>query len=547
MRVNILKKPIVATLLYTILITLALMLADLAFAYSNENFIFQITRKEFLNKLFWFVLIVSFIAKKKFRLAIFLLVVVASFVQYTHFEYFGKNIGGIDFYLIQGNVKEVVEIFSTMKQIIIKPSIIAITLFFVIYIIDLKFGANTYQFKVGIYLLFIGLLLISAQVFYVSNIKTGDFSDRERHKDSKLIYPTTNRHSARNFFISANYFLFGIVPKKLINSGVEFAVLEKPKLINNNVNRTIILVLGESLRFDKFNLDGNKLTPKLQTLKNSDSFFFKKVYSGGTMTKVSFSTLIHRIKNPGGLRQITEEDNCLFKLAKENQFNTYFLSAQNTWHLQIIRDMMCPKYIDKLIERDTFDSYMKPTGYDEDLQTLIGQLDDKLGVLKPNNFIVLQQRGSHTPYEKQYPVEFDKFSPYENTALYTDHSLYNLITFVNKQAKGETFIFYVSDHGELLGENGKKGHGHLTKEVYEVPFVMLTNTKDTAIKKQFETIRSHYDISNYILTLLGYEADLHGAEDREIMILNADLDGFSGYGTINVKDGVESEIQIKKH
>lgn len=547
MLTSILKKPIVATLLYTILITLALMLADLAFAYSNEHFIFEITRKEFLNKLFLFVLIVSFIAKRKLRIVIFLLVVVVSFVQYTHFEYFGKNISGIDFYLIQGNVQEVVEIFSTMKQIIIWPTVIAITLFLVIYMIDLKLGVRTYQFKTGIYLFSICLFVISSQVFYVANLKTGEFSDRERHNDSKLIYPTTNRHSARNFFISANYFLFGIVPKKLINSGVEFAVLEKPKLIHNNVNRTIFLVLGESLRFDKFNLDKNKLTPKLQTLKNSDSFFFKKVYSGGTMTKVSFSTLIHRIKNQGGLRQITEENNCLFKLAKENQFSTYFLSAQNTWHLQIIRDMMCPKYIDKLVERDTFDNYMKPTGYDEDLQTLIGLLDDKLGILKPNNFIVLQQRGSHTPYEKQYPVEFDKFSPYENTALYTDHSLYNLITFINERAKGETFIFYVSDHGELLGENGKKGHGHLSKEVYEVPFIMVTNSKDAEIKKQFEAIRSHYDISNYILSLLGYEADLHGEEDREIMILNADLDGFSGYGTINIRNGVESEIQIKKH
>lgn len=539
MFIKLLKKPVIATLLYTALITFVLMLADLGYAYSNENFIFEITRKEFLNKIFWVVLIVSFLPKKFFRLTVFLLIVVASFTQYTHFEYFGKNISAIEFYLMKGNVQEFVEILNSMKQIVIIPGILSFISFVFIYYADSIFEQHLLKFKYGAHLFLISLFVISAQVLHLANFKKGKL----RHTDSKLIYPITNRHSARNFFISANYFVFGILPKKIFGDNTDYSVLEKPILLNNQVKRTILLVLGESLRYDTFKLEGNKLTPKLQSLKNTDSFFFKKIYAGGTMTKVSVSTLINRLKNPGGLRQISEENNCLFKLAKENAFNTYFLSAQNTSHLQVIRDMMCPKYIDQLIDRDAFDQYIKPTGYDEDLQSLLGKLE----LLKPNNFIVLQHRGSHTPYEKQYPESFDKYSPYENTALYTDNSLYDLISFVNQRANHETFIFYVSDHGELLGENGKNGHGHLVKEVFEVPFIMATNSKDEVIKKQFDNIRSHYDLSNYILSLLGYKADLHGAENRDITVLNADLDGFSGYGVIHVKDNIESEIEIIKH
>jgi glucan phosphoethanolaminetransferase (alkaline phosphatase superfamily) len=258
---------------------------------------------------------------------------------------------------------------------------------------------------------------------------------------------------------------------------------------------------------------------------------------------VSVSTLINRLKYPNGLPQISQEDNCLFKLAKENNFSTYFLSGQTTSHLQIIRDLMCPKYIDKLVDRNDFPVYIKPKGYDEDLQTLI----EKMNLLEEKHLIVLQQRGSHSPYAKQYPKEYDKHTPYENTALYTDNSLYKLIKYVKENSKSETFLFYVSDHGELLGENGKKGHGHLSKEVYEVPFLMYTNSKNEKLKEQFKHTKNHYDISNYVLSLLGYKAELIKEEDRRLYILNADLDGFSGYGTIDINSSVESRIEIKRY
>ena len=365
----------------------------------------------------------------------------------------------------------------------------------------------------------------------------------KKQSDNKIIYPVANRHSARNFFVSMNYFLAGILPKKAFGTSLEFPILEKPKLLHYDLNRTVILIIGESLRYDVFALYDNKLTLKLQSLKSDKNFFHKKIYAGGTMTKVSVATLINRLKYPSTLQQINDEKNCLFKLAKENDFGTYFLSAQRDKNLEMIRDMICPKSIDTLITRDTFDSYMLPSGYDEDLKTVL----KKLNILDKNNFIVMQQRGSHSPYAKQYPTAFNQYDAYENTALYTDTTLYDLIELIKEDRAQEIFLFYVSDHGELLGENGKQGHGTLEKQVYEVPFLMYTNSRSQELKTVFKTVKSHYDLSNYMLRLLGYEADINRGEDREIYILNSDLDGFSGYGVVKIKDSIEQAMEIRRN
>jgi len=526
-------------LLYGILFSTIFLSMDWLYALNNEYFIFEFTSKEFFNKMALLGLLISLISKLKVRMIIYILILLASFAQYVHFAYFGKNISGIEFYLLGTNLHETIEVFSTMLQIIWMPLLLVFVAFIFLFFLDRYIAVRTFKYKHGLKILLLGVFILNIKVFYLTNIKVGKL----KHHESKLIYPLTNRHSSRNFFISANYFLFGILPKKISHKGADFPILKKPESEDNKTNRTVILVIGESLRYDTFSLYDNKLTPKLQSLKEDKNFFYKKVYSGGTMTKVSVSTLINRLKYPSGLKQISEEDNCLFKLAKENHYSTYFLSAQTGYHLQIIHDLVCPKYIDKLINRDDFNDYIIPRGYDEDLQTLMQKLD----ILKKKNFIVLQHRGSHSPYEKQYPKEFDRYSSYENTALYTDNSLYKLINYVKDNAKNETFIFYVSDHGELLGENGKKGHGHLVKEVYEVPFLMYTNSKDNGLKAQFKHVKNHYDISNYILSLLGYKADLIKDEDRRLFILNADLDGFSGYGVIDINNSIESKIEIKRY
>jgi len=530
------NKNILISIVYALFITFILLFMDKLYSVYNHYFIFEYKSKEFF-KLFFLILFISGISRFRIRLFLFFTLTIFSLFQYIHFSYFGKNIAAIEFYLFFTNINETFETLNNMLSLVFMPLFIVTIGFIGIYIIDKKLKDRIYTNKYTSKLFILGLIYLSVKVFYVTNIKTGKLLQR----DSKIIYPLTNRHSSRNFYVSINYFLVGILPKKIFGSKSNFKILDKPTLINKDINRTIVLIIGESLRYDTSSLYNNKLTPNLQKFKEEESnFYYKKVYSGGTMTKVSMSVLINRLKYPQSLEQITNENNCIYKLAKENNIDTYFITAQKSKHLQMIRDMICPKYIDNLIARDDFSNYIVASGYDQDLETILNKKD----ILNKNNLIVLQQRGSHSPYSLQYPDNYNLYKPYENTVLYTDEILSNLFKYIQENANQETFVFFVSDHGELLGENGKRGHGHLHQKVYEVPFMMYTNSKNKNIKKIFDNIHSQYDISNYIISLLGYDVDLELNKDRSIYIMNSDLDGFSGYGHLNIINGVESKIKI---
>jgi lipid A ethanolaminephosphotransferase len=87
--------------------------------------------------------------------------------------------------------------------------------------------------------------------------------------------------------------------------------------------------------------------------------------------------------------------------------------------------------------------------------------------------------GNHGPaYYKRYPKSFEKYTPvcktnqleqcskdeitnaYDNTILYTDTFLSKVIGLLKTNDEHfATGMFYLSDHGESLGENGLYLHG----------------------------------------------------------------------------------------
>lgn len=120
--------------------------------------------------------------------------------------------------------------------------------------------------------------------------------------------------------------------------------------------------------------------------------------------------------------------------------------------------------------------------YDGNLPTddvLLEGLDPWLDAIDRPSVLWLHMRGSHGPaYFRRYPPEFERFKPtcqdtrfskctvesvvnaYDNTILYTDHVLAELIARLKSRAPTlSTAIVYVSDHGELLGENNMYLHG----------------------------------------------------------------------------------------
>lgn len=112
-------------------------------------------------------------------------------------------------------------------------------------------------------------------------------------------------------------------------------------------------------------------------------------------------------------------------------------------------------------------------------EVMLEDLPDHIVALDGPAVIVLHTMGSHGPaYYKRYLSEMEHFTPvcrtnqlgqcsqeallnvYDNTIRYTDHFLARLIELLQREAQGfDTVMWYVSDHGESLGEKGVYLHG----------------------------------------------------------------------------------------
>ena len=105
-------------------------------------------------------------------------------------------------------------------------------------------------------------------------------------------------------------------------------------------------------------------------------------------------------------------------------------------------------------------------------------LQAKAQTITGNTVIVLHQIGSHGPsYWLRYPPEGEVFAPacrtpeltdctteeivnaYDNTIAYTDRFLAEAIDLLDAEGRVIPALFYVSDHGESLGEGGLYLHG----------------------------------------------------------------------------------------
>lgn len=232
----------------------------------------------------------------------------------------------------------------------------------------------------------------------------------------------------------------------------------------------IILVVGETARADRFSINGyaRETSPQLQA---AQAISFSNFRACGTSTAVSVPCMFSAsgmadfdLKKEG-----TQEN--LLDVLRHAGINVLWLDNNSDSKGVAIRT---PYQDYKTPERNPVcDLECRDEGMLSKLQDYID--NHPTGDI----FIVLHQMGNHGPaYYKRYPPEFEKFRPacknnelgkcsteeisnaYDNAILYTDHFLGKAIALLKQNdASFETGLFYVSDHGESLGENGLFLHG----------------------------------------------------------------------------------------
>ncbi|MCW1332177.1 phosphoethanolamine--lipid A transferase [Campylobacter jejuni] len=276
---------------------------------------------------------------------------------------------------------------------------------------------------------------------------------------------------------------------------------------DNTTKKLLVLVVGETARAANYSLgEYAKNDTNFYTNKNN-VVFFDNFSSCGTATAVSLP--------------------CMFSLSKRQNYSSseYQENVMDILQKTGVKASWidnnsgkCKGVCDRLSDKQQLSS-----DWDENL---LPSLKERLGNLDTQNIIVLHLQGSHGPaYYKRYPSEFKKFTPtcdtnelskcdsealintYDNTLLYTDYLLSEIIKLLKEKKDYESSLLYLSDHGESLGENGIYLHGMpyaiAPRHQTHIPVIFWSSDENL-----MTTAQNHKSLNlsqdNLFSTLLGY-------------------------------------------
>ncbi len=237
--------------------------------------------------------------------------------------------------------------------------------------------------------------------------------------------------------------------------------------------KLMVLVVGETARAESFSLNGYAKNTNPE-LSKQDILNFSQVTSCGTATAVSVPCMFSGMSRADYDEQLAGHREGLLDIAKRAGY-------QVTW---IDNNSGCKGACDR-VEKYQIPEELKQKWCKDD-ECLDGILVDSLKQYlasipkddKRPRLVVLHQMGSHGPaYYKRAPDGFQPFKPtcdtnaiqgcspaelvntYDNTIVYTDHVLNQMINTLKEVSNYQTGFWYLSDHGESTGEHGMYLHG----------------------------------------------------------------------------------------
>lgn len=310
--------------------------------------------------------------------------------------------------------------------------------------------------------------------------------------------------------------------------GPSWAAKAKPRLL--------VLVVGETARAANWGLNGyaRQTTPELAQLPVIN---FSQVGSCGTNTEVSVPCMFA----PVGRRDYDEariqgSESLLHVLARAG-VDVHWRDNQSG--CKGVCDGLSMDYVEKIPAAAALCSQGRCLD-----EGLLIDLDQRLAQVQGTQILVLHQLGNHGPsYFRRYPDAFRKFLPdcrnddlqrcsaeeivnaYDNALLYTDHVLSRLIRQLDAQAdKVDSAVYYVSDHGESLGENNFFLHGlpyaiapAVQKQVpmvmwFSAGFARRSGLDLGCLRDRARAPASHDHLFHSVLSLLDVKTALHARD-----------------------------------
>ena len=266
----------------------------------------------------------------------------------------------------------------------------------------------------------------------------------------------------------------------------------------------VVIVVGESLRSDRLSANGyhKNTTPNISKIANL--FLFKNVLSCATTTSPSLLCMMTDENQDQFLKKFSdstfEKKYSIGKIFSDLGFYVTVLSnANKDSGIYTYKNFHSPNKI--ISASELRKKHLSKTNDYGDL-IMLEEIETKIN---QNSLYILGTRGSHREYYSNYPRSFAKFTPdlghsaieinnsYDNTVVYFDNFFDQLI---KKLSNNNAVIFYVSDHGESLGENNVYLHGapvsEAPKEQRLVPMIVWMSDKFISQnKKRFYQLKKN--------------------------------------------------------
>ena len=294
----------------------------------------------------------------------------------------------------------------------------------------------------------------------------------------------------------------------------EKEILLPDATIKDNQKSVVILVIGESARSENFSLYGypKNTNPLLSKIPNVSHF---NATSDATYTTAGVKSIVEH-ENTDELYEILP--NYLYRN------NVDVIWRTTNWGEP-------PVHIKNYQNREALMPNCKGDDCDYDGILLSGLKEQILASKKNKILIVLHTSTSHGPtYSKKYPAQFEIFKPvcnsvelgncshtelvnaYDNTIVYTDYLLANVIKDLKQLQEYKSAMIFVSDHGESLGENNLYMHGLprsiAPKQQYEIPFIVWTSDNSARQMKPNKILTQNY-VFHSVLNFLNIQSPVY--------------------------------------
>jgi glucan phosphoethanolaminetransferase (alkaline phosphatase superfamily) len=456
---------------------------------------------------FLIALILSF-TPKKFALTVIGVFLTFLAISSLHFIYFHTFLMPFEVKIIT-NFDDTKDIFYSLSDIL--PAVLIFIGYIIVALIFLNWlekKLNPKKAKVSVFIFILALIVYPYFIHKKENIYLANFTHLSYFNTLNTLYLA---------------FLQTLKPKPHHNY--------KPYIVKkvDNGKPIVVMIMGESVNYKRLHLYGFNVnnTPNLDKLKNDKNFIYKKAISSSVRTICSVTTFFYNKREPDNINLLLNNKTNIMKLAKENGYDTYWLSMQS--------DVSLISKIINFANHKVFEWQLKRK-YDDELIKYLKKIP-----FNKKTFVVIHLKAIHGPYNKWVPKEFRIFKGkrggYYNGVYYNDYVISQIIDYFKKNHKNFV-IYFTSDHGEMLGfknENFRHGHSQLVLGDTYVPFFYYSDKYHKNLNKKFY---NHYQISKMLTRDLGYEI-INPNNDKTYYINGTEIDGSAGWIHYKFDNGIK--------